>query len=68
MLESQRLEMDHTTTVLLRKSLSSSLRHNRKGVPKEIKSLTDRAENSTEVWWESTKGKMTITSYVVQTK
>ena len=49
-------------------TLIGTVRHNRKGVPKEVKSLTGRTENSTEVWWESTKGKLTLNSYVVNTK
>ena len=41
---------------------------NRKGIPKEIKETKDREENSTEIFWEQTKGKFVLVSYVVHTK
>ena len=45
-----------------------TMRHNRLGIPKEIKSLEGRKPYSTVVWWEQKQGKYTFTSYVVPTK
>lgn len=48
-------------------TLVGTMRHNRIGLPKEVKTLDNREEFSTEVWWEK-EGKITFTSYVVKTK
>ena len=45
-----------------------TVKFNRRGVPKEIRAIKGREENSTVVWWEKEKQKMTLTSYVVNTK
>ena len=44
------------------------MRANRKGIPKEVKDSTGRADNSTNVWHESDEGKLALLSYVVKTK
>ena len=49
-------------------TLVGTMRHNRVGLPKEVKSLEGREAFSTQVWWEKEKQKMTLTSYVVPTK
>ena len=49
-------------------TLVGTMRHNRVGLPKEVKSLEGRETFSTQVWWEKEKQKMTLTSYVVPTK
>ena len=49
-------------------TLLGTMRQNRVGLPKEVKSLENRVENSTEVWWEKDKQKITLNSYVVKTK
>lgn len=49
-------------------TLVGTMRHNRKGIPKEIKSLEGREANSSVVFWEKTTQKLTLTSYVVSTK
>ena len=49
-------------------TLLGTMRHNRKGVPKEVKSMEGREENSTVVWYEAEKGKLSLTSYAVNTK
>jgi hypothetical protein len=49
-------------------TLVGTLRSNRKGITKEMKNMDGREENSTVVWWEKERGKMTLTSYVVNTK
>ena len=45
-----------------------TLQINRQGIPKEIKDLKDREQNSYEVYWEKTRGDMTLHSYAVKTK
>ena len=52
----------------LKISLEGTMRHNRKGLPIEVKSLAGREVNTTEVWWKKEKGKITLTSYVVSSK
>ena len=49
-------------------TLVGTMRHNRVGLPKEVKSLEGREAISTQVWWEKEKQKMTLTSYGVPTK
>ena len=49
-------------------TMIGTLRHNRKGIAKGMKYMTDRDENTTIVWHEKEKGKVAITSYVVKTK
>ena len=49
-------------------TLVGTMRHNRVGIPKEVKSFGDRELNSTEIWWEKSKQKITLTSYVVPSK
>ena len=49
-------------------TLVGTIRHKRMGLPKEVKSLVNRDENTTEVWWEKDKQKITLNSYVVKTK
>ena len=48
--------------------LISTMRSNRKGLAKAMKDVQDREENSTIVWHEKAKGKMTVTSYTPLTK
>ena len=38
-------------------TLVGTMGHNRVGLPKEVKSLENRDENSTEVWWKKDKAK-----------
>ena len=45
-----------------------TVKFNRRGVPKEIRELKGRKENSSIIWYEKNKNKMTLTSYVVNTK
>ena len=45
-----------------------TVKFNRRGVPAEIRTLKGRQENSTVVWWERHNPKITLTSYVVNTK
>ena len=45
-----------------------TMRHNRKGLPKEVVYYKDREPFSTVVYWEKDKQKLTLTSYVVPTK
>ena len=56
--------------LLLSKNVTfiSTMRANRKGIPKEVKEVRDRGENSSIVWYEEKEGKLTLTSYVVKTK
>jgi hypothetical protein len=49
-------------------TLVGTMRHNRVGLTKEVKSLENRDENTTEVLWEKDKQKITLNSYVVKTK
>ena len=45
-----------------------TMRHNRKGLPKEISSTKDREHLSSKIWYEKEKGKLSLVSYVVNTK
>ena len=45
-----------------------TMRHNRVGLPKEVKQFTDREPFSTQIWWEKSKQKISLTSYVVPSK
>ena len=49
-------------------TLLGTMRKNRKGLPKELVSCTNREELSSEVWFESSQGKISLISYVVETK
>ena len=49
-------------------TLVGTMRHNRVGLPKEVKRLEGREHNSTQVWWEKDTQKITLTSYCVKTK
>ena len=49
-------------------TLVGTLRQNRKGLHKEMKDLEGREVDSTVTWWEKEKGKITITSYIVNRK
>ena len=56
-------------TLLARRiTLLGTMRMNRKGLTKEMKSTEGRDEYSTIVWHEVERGKMSIVSYVVNTK
>ena len=45
-----------------------TVKFNRKGVPKEIRDMTGREENSSIIWYEKEKNKMSLTSFVFNTK
>ena len=45
-------------------TLVGTMRPKMVGLRKEVKSLQHRDENSTEVWWEKEKQKITLNSYV----
>ena len=49
-------------------TLVGTMRHNRVGISKEVKSLEGREAFSTEMWWEKEKGKKVLVSYVVPSK
>ena len=49
-------------------TLVSTMRHNRVGIPKEVKSMEGREPFTSEIWWEKEKQQITMTSYVVNTK
>ena len=49
-------------------TLVGTVRSNRKGVPAAIKSLENREDKSSTVWWDKDRGKLSITSYVALTK
>ena len=49
-------------------TIVGTMRHNRKGLPKEIKSMEGRESNSSIVYWEKKEQKLTLTTYVVSTK
>jgi hypothetical protein len=49
-------------------TLVGTMRHNRVGLPKEVKSLENRDENSTEVWWERTSKRSLITPMLSKPK
>ena len=55
---------------LLERKITSvdTMRHNRKGLPKEIKSMEGREPKSSIVYWEKNHQKLTLTTYVVNTK
>ena len=44
----------------------STMRHNRRGIPKEIKPVVNREENSTETFYETVSKKISLSSYVVK--
>ena len=44
-----------------------TLQHNRKGIPVELKVTKGKEELSSEIYWEKSKGKMTLSSYIVNT-
>lgn len=48
-------------------TMIGTIRHNRLGIPPEIKSIDGRELLSTHTFWERTKGDLSITSYVVKT-
>ena len=49
-------------------TLVGTIRSNRKGVPKELKSFAGREEKSTVSFYEKSSKKLSITSYCVKTK
>ena len=49
-------------------TMIGTMRHNRKGLPKEIKSVAGRTNFSSIIWHEKEKGKFSLNSYVVDTK
>ena len=44
-----------------------TLQHNRKGIPVELKVTKGKEELSSEIYWEKSKGKITLSSYIVNT-
>ena len=58
------------TKKLLEKKMTfiSTMRANRKGLPKELKAVRGREANSTIVWYEKDDGTISIMSYVVKLK
>ena len=49
-------------------SMVGTMRHDRVGLPKEVKQFTDREPFSTQIWWEKSKQQISLTSYVVPSK
>ena len=49
-------------------SALGTIDHTRKGIPPEIKTVTERENRSYQVYWNKQGGEMTLNSYVVPTK
>lgn len=55
---------------LLSKKITAvgTIMQNKRGIPSQFKSVSERENNSYKVLWEATKSKMSLHSYVVNTK